>query len=201
MAIGRPGRAFACEFKAKGAIFLRSSKMLDSIDRQILQALVANARISLKALSSQVKLSSPSVSERLRRLEERGVIRAFTVEVDPRALGYELQAVVRIRAHPGKLHLARRQLEQIPEIVECDSITGEDCFVATLFVRSIQQLDRILDRIKDTAETNTSVIKSHVVPRRLPPLAIADELATDTRMDKNVRRARRPVVKSTVTSR
>ncbi len=167
--------------------------MLDSIDRQILQALVANARISLKALSSQVKLSSPSVSERLRRLEESGVIRAFTVDVDPRALGYDMQAIVRIRALPGKLHLARRLLEQIPEIVECDSITGEDCFVATLLVRSMEQLDEILDRIKDTAETNTSLVKSQVVAPRLPPLT--------TDMDKSARRAPRAVVKSTGAAR
>ena len=60
---------------------------MDTIDRQIVEALVADARISLKNLSTRVKLSSPSVSERLRRLEERGVIRAFTVELDPRALG------------------------------------------------------------------------------------------------------------------
>jgi len=59
---------------------------VDAIDRQIVEALVADARISLKNLSTRVKLSSPSVSERLRRLEERGVIRAFTVDLDPRAL-------------------------------------------------------------------------------------------------------------------
>jgi Lrp/AsnC family transcriptional regulator, leucine-responsive regulatory protein len=145
-------------------------KMLDAIDRQIVQALVANARISLKDLSSEVNLSSPSVSERLRRLEERGVIRAFTVDIDPRALGYQLQAIVRIRPMPGKLHLVQEQIRAIPEISECDKITGEDCFIARLYIPSIDKLDEILDRIADKAETNTSLIKSHTIPRRLPPL-------------------------------
>jgi Lrp/AsnC family leucine-responsive transcriptional regulator len=149
--------------------------VVDAIDRQIVEALGANARISLKDLAARVKLSSPSVSERLRRLEERGVIRGFTVDLDPRALGYEMQAIVRIRALPGKLHLVQEQLRQIEEIVECDKVTGEDCFVARLLVRTIEQLDQVLDRIADKAETNTALIKSHTIPRRLPPLAAPGE--------------------------
>lgn len=148
---------------------------MDAIDRQIVEALVADARISLKNLSTRVKLSSPSVSERLRRLEERGVIRAFTVELDPRALGYQLEAIVRIRALPGKGQLVQEQLRQIPEITECDKVTGEDCFVARLVIREIEDLDGILSRIADKAETNTSVIKSHTIRRRLPPLAAPGE--------------------------
>ena len=148
---------------------------MDAIDRQIVEALVADARISLKNLSTRVKLSSPSVSERLRRLEERGVIRAFTVELDPRALGYQLEGIVRIRALPGKGQIVQEQLRQIPEITECDKVTGEDCFVARLVIRTIEELDRILSRIADKAETNTSLIKSHTIRRRLPPLAAPGE--------------------------
>lgn len=78
--------------------------MLDDLDRRIVEILVDDARISLKELAARVNLSSPSASERLRRLEERGVIRAFTVDVDPAALGYTLQAIVRIKPLPGRLH-------------------------------------------------------------------------------------------------
>jgi Lrp/AsnC family leucine-responsive transcriptional regulator len=92
------------------------------------------------------------------------------VDIDPRALGYQLQAIVRIRPMPGKLHLVQEQIKAIPEISECDKITGEDCFIARLFIPSIDKLDEILDRIADKAETNTSLIKSHTIPRRLPPL-------------------------------
>jgi Lrp/AsnC family leucine-responsive transcriptional regulator len=148
---------------------------VDAIDRQIVEALVADARISLKNLSTRVKLSSPSVSERLRRLEERGVIRAFTVELDPRALGYQLEAIVRIRSLPGKAHIVQEQLRQIPEVTECDKVTGADCFVARLVIRTIDELDIILSRIADKAETNTSLIKSHTIRRRLPPLAAPAE--------------------------
>jgi Lrp/AsnC family leucine-responsive transcriptional regulator len=147
--------------------------MVDDTDQQILRVLLSDSRISLKDLAQQVGLSSPSVAERLRRLDERGVIRAFTIEVNPQALGYQLQAIVRIRALPGKLLLVQKLIGEIPEIVECDKVTGDDCFVARLFVQSIEQLDKILDRITDKAETSTAIVKAQTVRRRPPPFVIA----------------------------
>ncbi|WP_019645880.1 Lrp/AsnC family transcriptional regulator [Novispirillum itersonii] len=145
--------------------------MPDDIDRRLLTLLTANARLPLKELAAQVGLSSPSVSDRLRRLEEQGLIRAFTVEIDPAQLGYTLQAIVRIRPLPGRLHLVQRLIEEIPEITECDKVTGDDCFIARLMLRDISHLDRILDSIADKAETSTAIVKAQPVLRRLPPLA------------------------------
>ena len=144
--------------------------MLDELDRKLLDILVKDSRTSLKELAQQVGLSSPSVSERLRRLEERGVIRAFTVEIDPEALGFPLQAIVRIRPLPGKLHIVQQLIEEIPEFGECDKVTGDDCFVARLYVRSMGELDKLLDRIADKAETSTAIIKAQPIRRRPPPL-------------------------------
>ncbi|MCX8569057.1 MULTISPECIES: Lrp/AsnC family transcriptional regulator [Hyphomicrobiales] len=144
--------------------------MLDDLDRRIVEILVEDARISLKDLAQRVGLSSPSASERLKRLEERGVIRAFTIEVDPAALGYTLQAIVRIRPLPGKLHVVQDLIQQIAQFSECDKVTGDDCFVARLHIRSIDELDKILDRIADKAETSSSIVKAQPVKRRLPPL-------------------------------
>ena len=144
--------------------------MLDDLDRKLLDILVKDSRTSLKELAQQVGLSSPSVSERLRRLEERGVIRAFTVEIDPEALGYPLQAIVRIRPLPGKLHIVQQLIEEIPEFGECDKVTGDDCFVARLYVRSMSELDKLLDRIADKAETSTAIIKAQPIRRRPPPM-------------------------------
>ncbi|MBM2715054.1 Lrp/AsnC family transcriptional regulator [Mesorhizobium caraganae] len=147
--------------------------MLDDLDRKLLDILVKDSRASLKELAQQVGLSSPSVSERLRRLEERGVIRAFTVEIDPEALGYPLQAIVRIRPLPGKLHIVQQLIEEIPEFGECDKVTGDDCFVARLYVRSMSELDKLLDRIADKAETSTAIIKAQPIRRRPPPMGNA----------------------------
>lgn len=142
--------------------------MLDSLDQKILESLLQDSRISLKALAGQVGLSSPATSERVRRLEERGVIRGFTIEIDPRALGYQLQAIVRIKPLPGMLHPVQKLIEDTAEFCECDKVTGDDCFIARLYLRSIDQLDHILDRIADKAQTSTSIVKSQPIKRRPP---------------------------------
>jgi Lrp/AsnC family leucine-responsive transcriptional regulator len=142
---------------------------LDDIDRRILTLLQQDGRMAIKPLAEQIGLSSPATSERLRRLEERGVIRGFGMDVEPRALGYSMQALVRIRPMPGKLQAVQKLIESIPEFGECDKVTGEDCFIGRLYLRSIEHLDHILDRITDIAETSTAIVKSQPVKRRLPP--------------------------------
>lgn len=149
--------------------------MLDDLDQGILALLLRDARVSLKDLAEQVGLSPPSVSERVKKLEERGVIRGFTIEINPEALGYPLQAIVRIRPLPGKLHVVQKMLEQTPEFTQCDKVTGDDCFVARLYVQTIQQLDGILDRIADKAETSTAIVKAETIRRRPPPFVMEEE--------------------------
>ncbi|WP_166656854.1 Lrp/AsnC family transcriptional regulator [Rhizobium sp. BK313] len=144
---------------------------IDIIDQRMLEALARNARISLKELAEVAGLSSPSAAERLRRLEERGVIAAFTVDIAPEALGYSLQAIVRVRPLPGQLHVVERIIQETPEFIECDKVTGDDCFIGRLVVRSMGELDGILDKIAERAETNTSMVKATPVKRRLPPLS------------------------------
>ncbi|MEG7363654.1 Lrp/AsnC family transcriptional regulator [Pseudomonas citronellolis] len=145
--------------------------MTDEIDQLLIAALMEDSRLSLKALAQVSGLSAPSVGERLRKLEDRGVIRGYTLEVDPKAFGYLLQAIVRVRPLPGRLHEVERQIQAIPEFTECDKITGDDCFVARLCVRDMEQLDTLLDRLNAYAETNTAIVKKTPVKRRLPPMA------------------------------
>lgn len=144
--------------------------MADAKDQQLINALMEDSRRSLKALAQISGLSSPSVAERLRKLEERGVLKGYGVEVDPRAFGYQLQAIVRIRPLPGQLHEVERQIQATPQFTECDKVTGEDCFIARLHVRSMEQLDEILDHINVYALTNTAIVKKTTVKRRLPPM-------------------------------
>jgi Lrp/AsnC family transcriptional regulator, leucine-responsive regulatory protein len=144
---------------------------MDEIDQRILHTLAANARVPLKELAAVAGLSGPSAADRLRRLEQRGVIRAYTVEIDPKALGYALEAIVRIRPLPGQLHAVRKMIDDTPAFVECDKVTGDDCFVARLHVRDVAEIDAILDRIAERASTSTSIVKSKPIARRPPPLA------------------------------
>lgn len=143
---------------------------LDMIDARIVDALTEDGRISTAQLGRRVGLSAPSVAERIRRLEEGGVIQGYAAQVDPTALGYQLSAYLRIRPVPGQLTKVLEILTTIPEIVECDRVTGDDCFIARVHLRSVAELENVIDRIIPYAMTNTSIIQSSPISRRLPPL-------------------------------
>src|SRR5204862_3584961 len=102
--------------------------LLDGTDHRLLAELQRDARLSLAELGRRVGLSSPAVAERLGRLERSGVIRGYRAEVDPRALGLSLTAVIRIRPAPRQLAKVAELARGTPEVVECHRITGEDCF-------------------------------------------------------------------------
>jgi len=144
--------------------------LLDEIDRHILTCLVEDARMSLKVLSGRIGLTSPSTAERLKRLEERGVIQGYRARVNLAALGYTLQALVRVRPLPGLLHKVDKYIQAMPECIESDKVTGEDCYVIRLVGRWIEQLDVLLDGLAEHAQCNTSIVKSSPVKRRLPPM-------------------------------
>jgi Lrp/AsnC family leucine-responsive transcriptional regulator len=143
-------------------------KDLDRIDAKLLAALVEDARISVAELARRVRLSPPSVSERLRRLEEAGVIEGYTVQVNPAALGLPIAAWLRVRPVPGEMKRVAGILQGLPEIVECDRVTGEDCFIARVHVKSMSHLEEVIDAVIPYAMTNTSIVQSSPVAKRLP---------------------------------
>ena len=145
------------------------SLALDPTDRKLIELLRLDSRTSIKNLAKRVGLSAPSVSERIQRLQERGVIRRFMVDIDPVSLGYDLQALVRIKPLPGKLQVVQKLIQDIPQFSECSKVTGNDCFIARLHFLTINQLDEILDRISRVAELNTSIVKGQPIRDRLPP--------------------------------
>src|SRR5215218_784487 len=142
---------------------------LDSTDRKIIGELTSDGRVSLAELGRRVSLSSPAVAERVQRLERAGVITGYRAEIDPRMLGYQLTAIVRIKPAPGQLPRIPELAAAIPEVGECHRITGEDCFYLKVFLRSIDELGALLDRFLVYGETTTSLINASPVPRRDPP--------------------------------
>ncbi|WP_038835101.1 Lrp/AsnC family transcriptional regulator [Yersinia pseudotuberculosis] len=143
---------------------------MDKIDEQLIAILIENARTSLKDLSQKVNLSSPSTSERLRRLEEQNIILNYTLGLDQKAFGYNLQAIVRVKPVANMLDAVEKMIKDTPECIECDKITGDDCFLSRLSIRSMGQLDTIVDRWSEQAETYTSIVKTTPITRRFPPL-------------------------------
>src|SRR5262245_9834244 len=152
---------------------------LDYIDEKIIGELVEDGRVPIAELGRRVNLSSPAVAERVKRLERAGVITGYRAEIDPRALGYELTAIVRIKPAPGRLARVPELAAELPQVVECHRITGEDCFYLKVFLRSIDELSGLLDRFLDYGETTTSIVNASPIPRRDPPLHGAQGTATD----------------------
>ena len=141
---------------------------LDETDARLLRLLEDNARLSLADLARTVSLSPQSVSERLKRLEDVGVLTGYTVRLDPRALGLSVGAYIRVRPMMGELPRVVKLIQDCPEVAECDRITGEDCFIAKVYVERVEDLERIIDRLIPYAQTNTSVVQSSPVARRTP---------------------------------
>ncbi len=142
----------------------------DRIDGKLLLALAEDGRATVSDLAKHVGLSPPTVSERIRRLEEVGAIEGYQAKINAAAIGLSLSAWLRIRPVPGELKRVTEILKECPEIVECDRVTGDDCFVAKAHVMSVGDLEILIDRLIPYAMTNTAIIQSSPVTRRAPDL-------------------------------
>jgi Lrp/AsnC family transcriptional regulator, leucine-responsive regulatory protein len=143
-----------------------SQSALDDTNLRLLAELQADARLSLAELGRRVGLSSPAVAERLGRLEAAGVIRGYRADIDPRAVGYALGVVIRIRPAPRELRKVADLARDTPEIVQCDRVTGEDCYVMRAHVRDVEHLEEVIDRFAIYGQTTSSIVQSSPVPAR-----------------------------------
>ena len=147
-----------------------SSRELDDINLRILSELRRDPRLTMAALGRLIGMSSPAVTERVRRLEEVGVIAGYRLDISPPALGLPIAAYVRVRPNAGHVQRVADQASQIPEVVECYRVTGEDCFIMKVHIPAMEQLDRLLDRFLAYGVTTTSIIQSTPVPLRSLPI-------------------------------
>lgn len=148
---------------------------LDPPTRRILAALQVDARLSFNQLAKQVGLSPPAVAERVRRLEETGVIRGYRIDVDRASLGWPVTAMVRLscpaQQDRGVIGLAR----DLPEILECFHVSGEDCFVLKVAAGSIGHLESVIERLRQFGTVVSSIVFSAAVEGK--PLVPVDERA------------------------
>ena len=146
-----------------------SKLLLDSRNQKLLAALLKNPRASITDLARKVGLSAPATRERMLRLEEAGVITGWRVELDPKALGFPITVLVRVRPMPGQLPKIAKLAQSLPQVTECHRITGEDCFLMRVHLRALEELDGLLDRFLAYGQTTTSIVQSSpVAPRSLP---------------------------------
>ena len=160
--------------KRRQESLMTNAGVLDAVNQRLLAELQANARFSLAELGRRVGLTAPAVGERLQRLEESGIVSGYHAELNPRALGYSLSAVIRIRPAAHELPRVADVARRTPEVVECHRITGEDCFFMKAHLRDIAHLEQVVDRFTPLGQTTTSLIQSSPVTVRGLTLGLPD---------------------------
>lgn len=146
------------------------TRQLDETDREIIAALTENGRASMKSIGERVGMSSPSVSDRLLKIEDAGAIRGYTTIIDYKAFGYNIVAQLQISAMFGETQKVERLLNETPAVIEADHITGVDCFLARIVVRDTQELQAVVERFQPFAAVDTAILLSSTVAKRLPKL-------------------------------
>ena len=151
--------------------FQKDKPVLDGLDRALLAALDDDPRCSTAELARRAGTTPPTARERVRPLEEGGVIRGYRLDIDPAAVGLPVAAWVRIRPGPGQLPKVAELAQRTPEVSECHRISGEDCFLLKVHVPAIEDLESVLDRFLMHGQTTSSfVVATPVAPRTvLPP--------------------------------
>ncbi|UNO38636.1 Lrp/AsnC family transcriptional regulator [Streptomyces sp. MST-110588] len=138
----------------------------DATDWRILDVLQSNGRAGYAELARAVNMSASAVTERVRRMEEAGVISGYAAVVEPEGIGLSVLAFVRLRYPNGNYKPFHDLLETTPEILEAHHVTGDDCFVMKVAARSMKHLEEVSGRIGALGSVTTSVVYSSPLPRR-----------------------------------
>ncbi|WP_184583743.1 Lrp/AsnC family transcriptional regulator [Lipingzhangella halophila] len=139
---------------------------MESVDWRILEELQADGRLSFNELSRRVNLSAPAVAERVRRLQDRGVVTGYHAHVDPQAAGLSVTALVRMECFGAHCLLRDEAALQRPEILRLHRVTGDACCVLLIAVPTMAHFERIIDRLAEHGRPSSTMVLSSPVPWR-----------------------------------
>ncbi len=145
--------------------------MLDEIDQKVLHILQEDARTSYAELGRQVGLTTPSVIERVRKLEDSKIITGYRAEIDTARVGLPILAFVRMSITGVDYSLIIEVAESSNEVLECHRGTGEDSFIMKIAVSSVEHLQDVIDRLTPYGITTTTIVLSSPVKRRTVELS------------------------------
>ncbi|WP_337870468.1 Lrp/AsnC family transcriptional regulator [Meiothermus sp.] len=134
------------------------SKYLDQTSWKILVLLQQNARLPFSEIGRQVGLSAPAVAERVRRMEEAGIIRGFRADIDPSKVGYTLEVFIRAEVTHSNHDAAIRYISQLPNVLEFWNLTGRDGYLIRAVFRSVQELEQMLNQKLGVYGTTTTAL-------------------------------------------
>jgi len=136
---------------------------VDKINRKILTILQENGRISFADLGKKVHLSAPAVTERVKKLEDAGIITGYSASINFETLGYPIEAMIQVKVFLGKEATFIKLAKSRSEIIECYNVTGDKAFLLKVIVPTMTKLDALLEEFSLISETSTMVVLSHVV--------------------------------------
>jgi Lrp/AsnC family leucine-responsive transcriptional regulator len=142
---------------------------LDDVDWHLLELLQADGRLSFSELGRRVSLSGSAVTERVRRLEERGVITGYAARVDTAKLGLPIEAMVRARVRSLDTPRFRTVVLPLPQVVSADHVTGEECWILRVLCRDTAELEGLVEKVQRYGETTTSLVLSSPLRSRAAP--------------------------------
>ncbi len=147
---------------------LEIEKLLDDTGWQLLRALQQNARLSYSELGQRVGLSSPAVAERIRRMEDAGIISGYHAEINRSKLGYPITAIIRMSTSPGdQCTRFATFVQDIPEVLDCYRVTGSDSLIMKVMASSVEHLESLIDRLSAHGQLTTSMVLSAPVTKRV----------------------------------
>ena len=135
---------------------------IDSLNWKILDCLQQNARQSNAEIGRTVGISSPAVSERIKKMEDAGIIQGYNTSISPFAVGYQLKAIITLRAFMGMLKPFMQKVKTYPEVLNCYRITGNENFVMEVVLKNQKHLETFIDQLIVYGETKTQIVLSHV---------------------------------------
>ncbi len=154
---------------------LEKERLLDETGWHILEALQENARLSFSELGQRVGLSSPAVAERVRRMEDAGIITGYRAEVNTAKIGYPITAIIRVSNSPGeRCTRLTASTQVISEVLECYRVTGSDSLIMKVMASSVEHLESLIDRISEHGQLTTSIVLSTVLDRKVVTRAELD---------------------------
>ena len=136
---------------------------IDNLNWKILKCLQENARMSNAEIGRRVGISSPAVSERIKKMEDAEIIQGYTTFVSPFEAGYQLKALITIRAFMGMLKPFLEKVKTYDEVVNCYRITGNENIVMEVVLKNQKHLEAFIDQLITYGETKTQIVLSHVV--------------------------------------
>jgi Lrp/AsnC family leucine-responsive transcriptional regulator len=152
-------------------VAIESSVLLDATGRKLLSALQENARLSYAELGRRIGLSPAATAERLKRLEEAGVITGYRVEIDREALGLPILAIIRMSCDGARYRPFLKAVKGFQNVVECHHVAGGDAFILKVVAHSVEELEGLVEKFLEHGVPTTSVVFSSPVVRRSLPLA------------------------------